>query len=82
MLFISSTPVLIGHLWQLKTVSCFAKLVSKKFCSITKFCRDSTSEVGLLNKRLILSLSFRCDQIHKHKIRDFGHALLCFLTPT
>jgi hypothetical protein len=39
-------------------------------------------EAGLLNKRLMLSSSFRCDQIHKYEINDFGHTLLCYLSRT
>jgi hypothetical protein len=37
------------------------------------------SEAGLLNKRLMLSSSFRCDQIYKYEIYNFGHTLLCYL---
>jgi hypothetical protein len=37
---------------------------------------------GLLNKRLMLSSSFRCDQIYKYEIYNFGHTLLCYLSPT
>ena len=37
---------------------------------------------GSLNKRLMLSSSFRCDQIYKYKIYNFGHTLLCYLSPT
>ena len=33
------------------------------------------SEASLLNKRLMLSSSFRCDQIYKYEIYDFGHTL-------
>jgi len=40
------------------------------------------SEAGLLNKRLMLSSSFRCDQIHKYEKYDFGHTLLCYLSRT
>ncbi len=40
------------------------------------------TEAGLLNKRLMLSSSFRCDQIYKYKIYNFGHTLLCYLSPT
>jgi hypothetical protein len=39
-------------------------------------------EAGLLNKRLMLSSNFRCDQIYKYKIHDFGHTLLCHLSRT
>ncbi len=35
--------------------------------------------VGL---KLVLSCSFRCDQIHGRNRYDFGHTLLCFLSPT
>ncbi len=31
---------------------------------------------------LMLGSSFRCDQIHKCQIYDFGHTLLCFLCLT
>ncbi len=44
--------------------------------------RGPRSEAGLLNKRLMLSSSFRCDQINKYKIYDFGHTLLCYLNRT
>ncbi len=37
---------------------------------------------GLLNKMLMLSSSFRCEQIYKYKIHDFGHTLLCYLSRT
>ncbi len=40
------------------------------------------SVAGLLNKRLMLSSSFRCVQIYKYKIYDFGHTLLCYLSQT
>jgi hypothetical protein len=35
------------------------------------------SEAGLLNKRLMLSSTIRCDQIYKYELYDFGHTLLC-----
>ncbi len=38
-----------------------------------------TSEAGLLNKRLKLSSSFRCDQIYKYYLYDFGHTLFVLL---
>ncbi len=37
---------------------------------------------GSLNKRLMLSSSFRCDQIYNYEIYNFGHTLLCYLSPT
>ena len=37
---------------------------------------------GSLNKRLMLSSSFRCDQIYKYEIYNSGHTLLCSLSPT
>jgi hypothetical protein len=37
---------------------------------------------GSLNKRLMLSSSFRCDQIYKYETYNFGHTLLCYLSPT
>ncbi len=40
------------------------------------------SEAGLLNTRLMLSSSFRCDQIYKYELYDFGHTLLCYLSRT
>jgi hypothetical protein len=43
---------------------------------------ELTSEAGLLNKRLMLSSSFRCDQIYKYTIYNFGHILLCYLSQT
>jgi hypothetical protein len=39
-------------------------------------------EAGLLNIRHMLSLSFRCDQIYKNEIYNFGHTLLCYLSQT
>ncbi len=41
-----------------------------------------TSEASLLNKGLMLSSSFRCDQIYMYKTYDFGHTLLCYLSRT
>ncbi len=35
-----------------------------------------------MNKRLILSSSFRCDQIYKYEIYDFGYTLLCYVSWT
>jgi hypothetical protein len=40
------------------------------------------SKAGLLNKSLMLSSSFRYDQIYKYEIYDFGHTLLCYLRRT
>jgi len=40
------------------------------------------AETGLLNKTLMLSTSFRCDQIYKYEIYNFGHTLLCYLSRT
>jgi len=37
-----------------------------------------TPEAGLLNKRLMLSLSSMCDQIYEYEFYDFGHTLLCY----
>jgi hypothetical protein len=34
------------------------------------------AEAGLLNKRLMLSSSFRCDQIYMYEIYDFGHTVV------
>jgi hypothetical protein len=39
-------------------------------------------EAGLFNKRLMLSLSFRCDQIYMYEVCDFGHTLLRYLSRT
>ncbi len=44
--------------------------------------QESAPEVGLLNKRLMLCSSFRCDQIYKYGIYHFGHTLLCYLSQT
>ncbi len=41
-----------------------------------------SSVAGSLNKRLMLSLSFRCDQIYKYEKYNFGHTLLRYLSPT
>ncbi len=40
------------------------------------------AEAGSLNKRLMLSSSFWCDQILKYEIYNFDHTLLCYLSPT
>jgi hypothetical protein len=40
------------------------------------------SEAGLLNKRLMLCSSFRCDQTYNYEIYHFGHTLLCYLSQT
>ncbi len=45
-------------------------------------CQFLPPEAGLLNKRLMLSSSFRYDQIYKYEIYDFGHTLLCYLSRT
>ena len=42
---------------------------------------EYTAVAGSLNKRLMLSSSFWCDQIYKYEIYNFGHTL-CFLSPT
>ncbi len=48
-----------------------------------QFCgRSENTEAGLLNTRLMLSSSFRCDQIHNCHIYEFGHSLLCQLIRT
>ncbi len=47
--------------------------------SFKTFCYTVAS---LLNKRLMLTSSFRCDQIYKYEIHNFGHTLLCYLSPT
>jgi hypothetical protein len=39
-------------------------------------------EASLLNKRLMLSSSFRCDKIYKYETCNFGHTLLCYLSQT
>jgi hypothetical protein len=46
------------------------------------FKLESYHEAGFLNKRLMLSSSFRCDQIYKYEIYNFGHTLLCYLSRT
>ncbi len=33
---------------------------------------ELATEAGLLNKRIMLSSSFRCDQIYKYEIYEFG----------
>ncbi len=40
------------------------------------------TEASLLNIRLMLSSNFRCGQIYKYEIYDFGHTLLCYLSQT
>ncbi len=37
------------------------------------------SEASLLNKRLMLGSSIRCEQIYQYELYDFGHTLLCYL---
>jgi hypothetical protein len=39
-------------------------------------------EAGFLNKKLVLSRSFRCGQIHHCHIYESGHTLLCCLRLT
>ncbi len=53
-----------------------AKAAAKNELSFNK------PEAGLLNKRFMLSSSFRCDQIYKYELYDFGHTLLCYLSRT
>ncbi len=40
------------------------------------------TEASLFNKRLMLSLSLRDDQMYKYEINDFVHTLLCYLSRT
>jgi hypothetical protein len=49
---------------------------------MSRLFNEPATEAGLLNKRLMLSLSFRCDQIYKFELYDSGHTLLCFLSRT
>jgi hypothetical protein len=35
-----------------------------------------------VEQKLMLSSNFRCDQIYKNERYDFGHTLLCYLSPT
>ncbi len=35
-----------------------------------------------VEQMLLLSLNFRCDQIYKYRLHDFGHTLLCYLSQT
>ncbi len=35
-----------------------------------------------VEQTLMLSSNFRCDQIFKYKMHDFGHTLLCYLSQT
>jgi len=37
-------------------------------------------EGRFVEQMLLLSLSFRCDQIYKCERNDFGHTLLCYLS--
>jgi hypothetical protein len=39
-------------------------------------------EACLLNRRLMLSSSFRCDEIHKYEVYGFGNTLLSYLSQT
>ncbi len=63
----------------LKRVSFFVAAVLKHIAHNHYW---SEAEAGLLNKRLILSSSFRCEQIYKYEIYNFGHTLLCYLSLT
>jgi hypothetical protein len=47
---------------------------------VSKLLLQKFPEASLLNKRLTLSSSFRCGQIYKYEIYDFGHTLLCYLS--
>ncbi len=53
-----------------------------------KFQRFSGHKIFVIYKsrfveqRLMLRSSFRCDQIYKNTRDNFGHTLLCYLSPT
>jgi hypothetical protein len=51
------------------------------FCPPTASC-GSRSRGRFIGQRLMLSSSFRCDQIYKYELYDFGHTLLCYLSRT
>ncbi len=42
----------------------------------------STNRAQFVEKRLMLSLNFRCDQIYRYNKYDFGHNLMHFLCQT
>ncbi len=50
--------------------------------SRTSYIFLKSPEAALLNKGLMLSSSFRCDQIYRYKIYHFGHTFLCYLSQT
>ncbi len=52
------------------------------YFSQTQMFNKPASEASLLNKRLMLSSSFRYYQIYKYEIYDFGDTLLCYLSWT
>ncbi len=54
----------------------------KGMLSLVKCKLTQETEAGLLNKSLMLSSSFRCDQSYKYELYDFGHTLLCYLSRT
>jgi hypothetical protein len=63
----------------------FCYLLELKFLLHSNDCYDMVTlraEAGLLIKKLRLSSSFRCDQIYKYEINNFGHTLLCYLSRT
>ncbi len=47
----------------------------------TKSCLSLTWG-RFVEQKLMLSSSFRCDPIYKYERYDFGHTLLCYLSPT
>ncbi len=65
-----------SDLYSQQTHLCFGLLKEGKLTE------GEGPETGLLNKRLMLSTSFRCDQIYKYEIYNFGHTLLCYLSWT
>jgi hypothetical protein len=56
--------------------------INNEINNINENKKDQKPEAGLLNKRLMLSSSFRCDQSDKYKLYDFSHILLCYLSRT
>jgi hypothetical protein len=46
------------------------------------FCSLTPTRGQFVEQKLMLSSSFRCDQIYKYERYDFGHTSLCYLSRT
>jgi hypothetical protein len=57
----------------------FCSQISKKISTKSAFDKVTGRFV---EQKLKLSSNFRCDQNYKNERYDFGHTLLCYLSPT